>query len=88
MHAKYLTDDQSKVSALQSGEVSALMNVADDQLSTLSDTSKYTLHQTNQASCPYAVLNMQSSIMQTMRVREAVCIDRDSYVSSIYKQFR
>ena len=53
VHAKYLTDEQSKVSALQSGEVSALMNVADDQLSALSDTSKYTLHQQESAwPCP------------------------------------
>ena len=86
VHAKYLTDDQSKVSALQSGEVSALMNVADDQLSALSDTSKYTLHQTNQARAHMLYFNMQSSIMQDDAVREAVsmCIDRDSYVSSIY----
>lgn len=86
VHAKYLTDDQSKVSALQSGEVSALMNVADDQLAALSDTSKYTLHQTNQARAHMLYFNMQSGIMQDEAVRQAVgmCIDRDSYVSSIY----
>lgn len=62
------------------------MNVADDQLSALSDTSKYTLHQTNQARAHMLYFNMQSSIMQDDAVREAVstCIDRDSYVSSIY----
>lgn len=86
VHAKYLTDDQSKVSALQSGEVSALMNVADDQLAALSDTSKYALHQTNQARAHMLYFNMESPIMQDDAVREAVglCIDRDSYVSSIY----
>lgn len=86
VHARYLTDDQSKVSALQSGEVSALMNVADDQLSALSDTSKYTLHQTNQARAHMLYFNMQSSIMSDEAVRQAVgmCIDRSSYVSSIY----
>ena len=86
MHAKYLTDDQSKVSALQSGEVCALMNVADDQLGNLSDTSKYTLHQTNQARAHMLYFNMKSEAMQDDAVRQAVgmCVDRDSYVSSIY----
>ena len=86
VHAKYLTDDQSKVSALQSGEVSALMNVADDQLAALSDTSKYTLHQTNQARAHMLYFNMQSDLMRDDAVREAVglCVDRSSYVSSIY----
>ena len=60
VHAKYLTDDQSKVSALQSGEVCALMNVADDQIGNLSDTSKYTLHQTNQARAHMLYFNMKS----------------------------
>lgn len=86
VHAKYLTDDQSKVSALQSGEVCALMNVADDQLGNLSDTSKYTLHQTNQARAHMLYFNMKSEAMQDDAVRQAVdmCVDRDSYVSSIY----
>ena len=84
VHAKYLTDDQSKVSALQSGEVCALMNVADDQLGNLSDTSKYTLHQTNQARAHMLYFNMKSEAMQDDAVRQAVgmCVDRDSYVSS------
>lgn len=55
VHAKYLTDDQSKVSALQSGEVSALMNVADDQLSALSDTSNTRCIRPTRL-VPYAVL--------------------------------
>ena len=86
VHAKYLTDDQSKVSALQSGEVCALMNVADDQLGNLSDTSKYILHQTNQARAHMLYFNMKSEAMQDDAVRQAVgmCVDRDSYVSSIY----
>ena len=86
VHAKYLTDDQSKVSALQSGEVCALMNVADDQLGNLSDTSKYTLHQTNQARAHMLYFNMKSESMQDDAVSQAVgmCVDRDSYVSSIY----
>lgn len=86
VHALYLTDDQSKVSALQTGEVSALMNVADDQLSALSDSSKYTLHQTNQARAHMLYFNMKSAAMQDDAVRQAVslCVDRDSYVSSIY----
>lgn len=56
VHAKYLTDDQSKVSALQSGEVSALMNVADDQLSAFERHLQIHAASDQPGSCPYAVL--------------------------------
>ena len=72
--------------ALGAGAVGALVNVADDQLGNLSDTSKYTLHQTNQARAHMLYFNMKSEAMQDDAVRQAVgmCVDRDSYVSSIY----
>ncbi len=86
VNALYLTDDRSKVSALQNNEVCALMNVADDQLSVLNDTSKYTVYQSNQARAHMLYFNMKSEIMSDDAVRQAVsmCIDRDSYVKAIY----
>lgn len=84
--ALYLTDDTSKVNALQSGEVQALMNVGDDQLSLFQNDPRYSVHQTNQARANMLYFNMNSPIMQDAKVREAVSklVDRDSYINSIY----
>ncbi|MFR7745838.1 MAG: ABC transporter substrate-binding protein [Eggerthellaceae bacterium] len=84
--ALYLTDDTSKVNALQSGEVQALMNVGDDQLANFQNNPDYTVHQTNQARAHMLYFNLQSPVMKDAKVREALsmCVDRDTYVTSLY----
>ncbi len=84
--AYYLTDDTSKINALRSGEVSAVMNVGAEYLALFEGVSDYALNQTNQARAHMLYFNMQSEYMADELVREALCccIDRESYVASIY----
>lgn len=86
VHAQYITDDQSKVNALQTGEIKGAMNIAADQLINFEDDSQYTVNQTNQGRAHMLYFNMNSDTMSDIRVREAVasCVDRASYVSSLY----
>ena len=84
--ALYLTDDTSKVNALQSGEVQALMNVGDDQLALFQDNPDFTVHQTNQARSHMLYFNMNSPVTADERVRRALCkcVNRDAYVDALY----
>lgn len=86
VHAQYITDDQSKVNALQTGEIKAAMNIAPDQLANFTDESKYSLFQTNQGRVHMLYFNMNSETMSDPLVRKAVasCVDRSGYVDSLY----
>lgn len=84
--ALYLTDDASKVTALQTGEVQALMNVGDDQLPLFESNPDFTVNQTNQARAHMLYFNMESDVMSDLLVREAVCmcVNRDGLVNAVY----
>ncbi len=87
VNAQYITDDKSKVNAMQTGEIQATMNIAADQIDNFSDTSQYTTYQTNQGRAHMLYFNMASGASTDPAVREAVasCIDRDGFLNSIYK---
>ena len=84
--ALYITDDASKVAALQSGEVQALMNIGDDQLPLFQNNTDFSVNQTNQARSHMLYFNMRNETMQDPLVRQAICkcVNRDGYVNAIY----
>lgn len=80
-------DDDTLTMAMQNGEIDAVAMPSASALTTLSDTSKYTVSQTTTSRADFIRMNMDHSVIKNDAVRLAVayCIDRDGYANTICK---
>ncbi len=80
---RYIPDHNTRVLALEAGEVDLAVNIPPADVARLKQSSDYTVYQEPAAGLYYAVLNCSSGPFADVRVRQAVnlLIDRDALVS-------
>lgn len=81
----YLSDADTRLMSLQSGDIDATINIDSSNLSLFKDNSKYKISKSPSMRCTYIMFNSKNEFLEDENLRKALIMsaDKENYISSV-----